>query len=85
MNKNKVATTVKVESTLYDEFKVLGVRHKLTLQGLVEKTVFRYVREEVFRIDMNNFNLPLPISSSYVTLSHTPILGEGSVSTASLA
>jgi predicted DNA-binding ribbon-helix-helix protein len=65
MNKNKVATTVKVESTLYDEFKVLGVRHKLTLQGLVEKTVFRYVREDIFRTEMNNFNLPLPLSSSW--------------------
>lgn len=63
-DKNKVATTVKVESTLYDEFKVLGVRHKLTLQGLVEKTVYRYVKEEVFRIDMNNFIIPLVSTGS---------------------
>lgn len=57
--KNKVATTVKVESILYDEFKVLGVRHKLTLQGLMEKTVFRYVNEERFREEINNFILPV--------------------------
>ncbi len=57
--KTKVATTVKVESSLYDDFKVLGVRHKLTLQGLVEKTVFRYVREDKFRSEMNNFLLPI--------------------------
>lgn len=57
--KNKVATTVKVENTLYDNFKVFGVRHKLTLQGLVEKTVFRYVNEDVFRTEMNNFILPV--------------------------
>jgi hypothetical protein len=63
-DKNKVATTVKVEPTLYDEFKVLGVRHKLTLQGLVEKTVFRYVKEEVYRIDMNNFIVPLTSTAS---------------------
>lgn len=63
--KNKVATTVKVENTLYDEFKILGVRYKLTLQGLVEKTVYRYVREEAFRNDLNNFSLPLPVSSSW--------------------
>lgn len=56
--KNKVATTVKVENALYDEFKVLGVRHKLTLQGLVEKTVFRYVNEEAFRNAINAFNIP---------------------------
>jgi len=57
--KNKVATTVKVESALYDEFKILGVRHKLTLQGLVEKTVFRYVNEEGFRDGINAFILPV--------------------------
>ena len=58
----KVATTVKVESTLYDDFKVLGIRHKLSLQGLVEKTVFRYVREDKFRSEMNNFLLPITIA-----------------------
>ena len=63
--KNKVATTVKVENTLYDEFKVLGIRYKLTLQGLVEKTVYRYVREETFRNDINSFNTPLFFSSSW--------------------
>lgn len=57
--KNKVATTVKVENALYDEFKVLGVRHKLTLQGLVEKTVNRYVSDVTFREEMNNYILPV--------------------------
>lgn len=65
--KDKVATTVKVENALYDEFKILGVRYKLTLQGLVEKTVFRYVREEVFRNDMNSFSFVS--SSALVTTS----------------
>lgn len=64
MNKNKVATTVKVESTLYDGFKVLGIRYKLTLQGLVEKSVYRYVNEEVFRDAMNSFALPVSGSSN---------------------
>jgi len=65
MDKNKkVATTVKVEPTLYDEFKILGIRYKLTLQGLIEKTVFRYVKEDAFRNGMNSFIVP-QISSSY--------------------
>lgn len=64
MSKEKVATTVKVENALYDEFKILGVRYKLTLQGLVEKTVFRYVKEEVFRNDMNAFTLTTFVTSS---------------------
>lgn len=57
--KNKTATTVKVESALYDEFKVLGVRHKITLQGLVDRVVYRYVNEDVFRDSINNFILPI--------------------------
>ena len=67
--KNNVATTVKVENTLYDEFKVLGVRYKLTLQGLVEKTVYRYVREEIFRNELNSFTLPYISASLVVTSS----------------
>jgi hypothetical protein len=54
----KVATTVKVDPTLYDEFKILGVKYKLTLQGLIEKTVYRYVNEEPFRNGMNTFASP---------------------------
>ena len=54
----KVATTVKVENTLYDEFKILGIRHKLTLQALMERVVYKYVKEETFRNDINNFRLP---------------------------
>jgi hypothetical protein len=57
--KNRVATTVKVDSTMYDELKIFGVRYKLTLQGLVEKTVYRYVNEETFRDAMNSFTMPV--------------------------
>ena len=73
MIKNKVATTVKVENTLYDGFKVLGIRYKLTLQGLVEKTVYRYVNEEIFRDAMNSFTLPT-ISASLASIP-TPATG----------
>ena len=60
--KNKVATTVKVESSLYDEFKVLGVRHKITLQRFIERTIYRYVNEPSFRDGINNFILPVTTS-----------------------
>jgi hypothetical protein len=62
--KNKVATTVKVEPTLYDEFKILGIHYKITLQGLVEKTVFRYVKEDAFRNELNSFTIPYITGSS---------------------
>ena len=67
--KNKVATTIKIEDTLYDEFKILGVRHKLTLQGLIERTVYRYVNETAFRNDINNFILPVTSGADFPTTS----------------
>lgn len=57
--KKKIPTTVKVEEQLYNEFKVLGIRHKLTLQGLVERSIYRYVHEEGFRKEINNFSPPV--------------------------
>jgi predicted DNA-binding ribbon-helix-helix protein len=57
--KKKVATTVKVEEQLYNDFKVLGIRHKLTLQGLIERAIYRYVNEEDFRKSINNFSPPV--------------------------
>ena len=38
---------------------------KLTLQGLVEKAVYRYVNEEIFRNEMNSFNSQMTFSSSW--------------------
>lgn len=64
MSTKKVATTVKVENTLYDQFKIFGIRHKLTLQGLVEKTIYRYVNEDKFRDDINSFVLPVSSTSA---------------------
>lgn len=55
----KIATTVKVENDLYDEFKILGVKNRITLQSLVEKCVFRYVRESPFRTEIDAFSLPM--------------------------
>ena len=66
---SKIATTVKIENNLYDNFKILGVRHKLTLQGFVEKTVFRYVNDEKFREGINNFIFP--VVSDRIVLSTT--------------
>jgi predicted DNA-binding ribbon-helix-helix protein len=70
MNTNKkVATTVKIESSLYDDFKVLGIRHKITLQALIERSIYKYVNDKSYREDINNFNLPViqdPISTEAI-------------------
>jgi hypothetical protein len=56
--KDRIATTVKVEPSIYDEMKVLGVRHKISLQSFVDRCIFLYLKEtEVsgsFRDIVNN-------------------------------
>lgn len=58
-NTNKIPTTVKVDSKLYDELKILSVRHKYTLQSFVEKCIFFYVNDISFRETLNNFQIPI--------------------------
>jgi len=47
------ATTVKISPDLYAEFKVLGVRRRMTLQSFVERAVYLFVKDEEWR---KNFN-----------------------------
>lgn len=61
--KNKVATTVKIPCGLYDEFKVLGIRHRISLQELVEKCINLFVKEEPFRNSVVLYSLQ-PVSTS---------------------
>jgi hypothetical protein len=56
--KDKVATTVKIPASLYDDFKVLGIRHKISLQTLVEKCVNLFVSDEAFRATIASYSIP---------------------------
>lgn len=62
--KDKIATTVKIPPELYDEFKILGVRHKISLQTLVEKCVNLFVGNTQvsasFRETIVAFTVPSP-------------------------
>lgn len=66
--RNKVATTVKIPEPLYDELKILGIRHKISLQTLVEKCIRLFVSNtEVscsFRQTVLSFDQTEPSSSS---------------------
>jgi predicted DNA-binding ribbon-helix-helix protein len=61
--KTKTATTVKIEKSLYDNFKILGIQNNLTLQTFVEKCVNLYVGDtsssSSFRTLVNNFVVPV--------------------------
>ena len=67
--KIKTATTVKIEKSLYDSFKILGIQNRnLTLQTFVEKCVHLYVDDTPFtasfRDIVNNFVVPILSTTS---------------------
>ena len=61
--KTKTATTVKIEKSLYDNFKILGIQNNLTLQTFVDKCVHLYVGDtsssSSFRTLVNTFVVPV--------------------------
>ena len=59
-----LAEYTKNKFSLYDNFKILGIRHKITLQGLIEKTVHQYVNDESYRESINCLILPISAENS---------------------
>lgn len=53
-NTNQQLTSVKVNAQLFDDFKVLCVRTKLSLQKLTDRAMYLYVNDEAFRSTINN-------------------------------
>lgn len=55
MAKQQTLTSVKIESELFEEFRILSIKLKTSFKDLAEKAVHRYVNDENFRRDMNNY------------------------------
>ena len=53
MDKNKL-TSVKVNEELFEEFKVLCVRTKFSLQKLVDRSIHSYLTSEDYRKQLHN-------------------------------
>lgn len=53
-NKEKQLTSVRIPNKLFDEFRVLSIRTKFTLQKLVERSAYLYVTDEEFRKQIHN-------------------------------
>ena len=49
----KTATTIKIREDLYADFKVLGVRHRMTLQDFAERCVYLFVNNKDWRESFN--------------------------------
>ena len=64
MGDNKL-TSVKVNGELFEEFKVLCVRTKFSLQKLVDRSIHLYLTDDDFRKKLHNHtNLALSGSQS---------------------
>jgi hypothetical protein len=64
MGDNKL-TSVKVKDDLFEEFKVLCVRTKFSLQKLVDRSIHMYLTDEEYRKTLHN-HTNLSISGSQV-------------------
>lgn len=53
-NTNQQLTSVKVNTQLFDDFKVVCVRTKLSLQKLTDRAMYLYVTDSDFRQKLNN-------------------------------
>lgn len=57
MNKKDMTlTSVKVQSELFEQFKVSCVKYKFSLQKLADRTIHLYLTDEEFRRKLHNHN-----------------------------
>jgi len=52
--KDMTLTSVKVQSELFEEFKVATVRYKFSLQKLTDRAIHLYLTDEDFRKRIHN-------------------------------
>lgn len=61
-------TTIKLENSLYNEFKTLNIKRKFYLKDLVIKCMWLYVTDPVFRDRVYNFHVPTLSPEAQTTL-----------------
>ena len=54
--KDMTLTSVKIQTELFDEFKVSCVRHKFSFQKLADRSNHLYLTNEGFRKQIHNHN-----------------------------
>ena len=52
--KNQTLTSVKVQTTLFEEFKIECVKRKFSFQKLADRALFLYLTDEDFRKKITN-------------------------------
>jgi len=54
--KDMTLTSVKIQSELFEDFKISCVKYKFSLQKLVDRTVHLYLTDDEFRKSIHNHN-----------------------------
>lgn len=54
MVKNQTLTSVKIDSDLFEEFKISCIKHKFSFQKLSERAIYLYLSDEAFRKNIHN-------------------------------
>ena len=49
-------TTVKIIKDVYSKFKIISFDSNITLQKLVNRSVDKYIEDETFRDEINNYD-----------------------------
>lgn len=62
---NKQLTSVKVDSDLFDNFKMTSIKTKMNLQKLVDRSLFLYLTNQEFRSTLHN-QLSINLSGSTI-------------------
>lgn len=63
MNTDTKLTTVKIIKEGYSKFKTLSFDNQITLQKLVNRSLYKYINDNEFRNSINSYN-ELSISGS---------------------
>ena len=52
--KGDILTTVRLQDTLFEDFKAEAVRNKITMRNLLERSMFLYMTDPDFKKVINN-------------------------------
>ena len=55
-NKEKTLTSVKIQSDLFQDFKIECVKRKFSFQKLADRAIHLYLTDDDFRKTINNHN-----------------------------
>jgi hypothetical protein len=53
-NKGDILTTVRLQDTLFNDFKLEAIRNRITMRNLVERSMYLYLTDSEFKRTVNN-------------------------------